>query len=844
MIQQSLCGVWQFRQWNTPTWYPASVPGSNYLDMLALGRIADPFEGVNEQRLLWLAEQDWEYQRTFTPSAELLSQQSIELVCGSLDTLAEVYLNGTLVGKTANMHRTWRWQVKELLLPGENTLYILFRSPLEYTRGRQRERRLPSIMNGGMAHLRKVQSHFGWDWGPSLPPSGIAGEVVLEGASIARIVDVHLRQQHKGGTVRLQAACSIQRLQQAKLSLLITVVHPDGAIQHAAVPVVEDRAAPTVEVEAPRLWWTNGLGEQPLYRVELTLLADGLALDTRTLQVGLRTLELRRSPDDWGESFTFVLNEVPVFARGANWIPADSFITRLSPQRLEHLICSAAQANMNMLRVWGGGYYESEAFYDLADRYGILIWQDFAFACAPYPLDEPEFLENFQQEARQQIRRLRHRASLALWCGNNEIEMMWRLWRRNASLTEAYQGVFHHLLPAWLQQEDPDHAYWFSSPSSGEFLQQPNSDARGDTHLWQVWHGLKPYAYYRKRLTRFCSEFGMESLPDLRTTATFAKPEEFSLTSPVMQHHQRSAGGNEKMLYYLSGRFRLPRSFEDLTHLTQINQAEALRIAVEHWRRNAPRCSGALYWQLNDCWQVCSWSSMDYFGRWKAAHYAARRFFAPLALSVEQSQSTANIWLTNETIQPFHGQVRWFLETLSGQVVDSGQQAVQCSPFQPLCVRSLDFTAPLRQHGRGNLVFVVELWREEERIAMQTALFAAEKDMRLPDPALNAEITLQGEQLHIMLHAQALARFAWLELAEADVIFSDNYFDLPAGRSVEITCPLPEGWTLETARVALRVRSLASLVPRGTRLSDWLTHTLIGLRPGAIFNRILFSLIQ
>ena len=555
-------------------------------------------------------------------------------------------------------------------------------------------------------------------------------------------------------------------------------------------------------------------------------------------------MELYQDLDEWGKTFTFVVNGVPVFAKGADWIPADSFPTRLTPERYERWIRDCAAANMNMLRVWGGGYYEDEAFYDLCDRYGILVWQDFMFACAAYPLDEPDFVENVRMEAEQAIRRLRHRACLALWCGNNEIEMLWGLWKRHKSLTAACERFFDQQLLEWVAKLDPDHSYWPSSPSSGRFLHKTNNDAFGDTHLWQVWHGLKPFTYFRRRFTRFASEFGLEALPALETIIGFAGTQDIDLDSPVMKHHQRSNGGNDKILYYLTDRFRLPTSFSDLVYLTQIQQAEAIRIAVEHWRRNRPRCSGALYWQLNDCWPVTSWASVDYDGRWKALQYAARRFYAPLALSLEDDGSQIRVFVANDHPQPWQGTWQWSLETLLGEKVEAGSGDVTVPPTSASCLLEFDFASALKKYGAAHLVFTAGLFDGAECLASQTSLFAKEKKMDLPDPEIHSEVTQEGENLLIALTANAFARFVWLQLEGADPVFSDNFFDLPACRTVQISCPKPAGWSLEQAKCSLRVRSLADIVPVGSAASDNIRHLLLGLKPASLVTRILFNFLE
>ncbi|MEE4194010.1 MAG: glycoside hydrolase family 2 protein, partial [Anaerolineae bacterium] len=594
----------------------------------------------------------------------------------------------------------------------------------------------------------------------------------------------------------------------------------------------------------PQLWWPNGLGEQPLYQAQVSLLDGSNLLDEQTFQVGLRQLELRQDPDAWGKTFQFVVNGVPIFARGADWIPADSLPTRMTAERYDTLIRDAAAANMNMLRIWGGGYYEDEYFYDACDRYGILVWQDFMFACAAYPLDEPDFLENVRVEIEENVQRLRHRACLALWCGNNEIEMMWGLWKRHKSLTKACESFFYHQLPAWVESLDPDRAYWPSSPSSGKFMDKTNSDNYGDTHLWQVWHGLRPFTYFRKRFTRMASEFGLESLPDLKTFHEYTEEKDLRMDGEVVLHHQRSAGGNDKILYYLTDRFQMPREFSDLIYLSQILQAEAMRHGFEHWRRNSPRCNGALYWQYNDCWPVTSWASVDYNGRWKALQYVAKRFNAPLALSLEDEGNTVRPYVINERREPWQGTLTWTLETLSGEIVKSGEKEISAAPLAVVRLKLFDFSGSLQSHGKEQLVFTASLKEGNQRTAWQTALFSLEKKMEFPDHGLEWTLTQDNGSVAINLSAKAFARFVWLDVEGADVVFSDNSFDLPANWNTTITCPLPAGWALEQFEQALRVRSLADVEPGGTPFSDHLLHIQMGLKPTSLITRVIFSFIE
>jgi beta-mannosidase len=820
MFKQTLNGTWQFCQCGSEEWLPASVPGGVHTDLLALGRIPDPFAADNEQKVQWVAESDWEYRRSFTVEKALGAEEQQTLVCDGLDTLAEVSLNGKLLGNTDNMFRRWSWEVGELLRAGENELKIIFRAPVSYIRAKQAVKPLKGggDIPGG-PHLRKAPCQWGWDWGPKLPPIGIWKDIRLEGYSQARFEDVHIRQTHEAGLATLSAEIRIKQWQQAGLEVTMQVTAPDGKVltinaePHQTGNDISIGKLKSI-INNPKLWWPNGFGDQPLYTVELNLDSGKSRLDSRSFKVGLRSLKLRQEPDEWGESFTFVVNEVPIFAKGADWIPADSFPTRISEETLERLIRDAAAAHMNMLRVWGGGFYEEERFYDLCDRYGLLIWQDFIFACGVYP-EEQAFAENVRVEAVENVRRLRHHASLALWCGNNEMEQGWVDWKWNnaedpvvQSLKAGYDRMFHHLLPDVVAAEDPDRTYWPSSASSGIPFENPNSQKRGDTHYWDVWHGRKPFSAYREQFPRFMSEFGFQALPPYKTIQTYARPQDQNMTSYIMEHHQRSGSGNGLMVGQMTDSFRMPKDFQSLVYLSMVLQAEGIRYGVEHWRRARERVSGTLIWQLNDCWPVASWSSIDYFGRWKALHYAARKFFAPILLSVEDKGERMGVCVTNDTTARWTGEMHWSLETLAGERLEQGSEYVSASALAMTCIRALDFSAHVNQENRRGVVFIAELWKDGNLLARQLATFAPNKHLELAAPQIEVQASSADGQLRLQVKASSLARFVELELEGVDVVFSDNYFDLPAGQSLKVTCPMPAGWTPALAQAAIRVRSL------------------------------------
>jgi beta-mannosidase len=846
---QALNGRWESRQAGTNEWLSATVPGGVHTDLLALGRIPDPFVEDNEKRVMWVSESGWEYRRTFIPDASVTTHDRVFLACDGLDTLAEVSLNGHLLGKSDNMFRLYRWDVTGLLRPGENELAISFSSPVDYVVEQQAGRPMRNVNQfvDGAPHLRKAPCHFGWDWGPSLAPIGIWRDIRLEGRSSARLDDVHMRQQHDGGIVDVLAAVTVERWNNALLSAVLRIIAPDGAEYAAQAEMIDGMANLAIRIDRPQLWWPNGYGERPLYQVTATLLADGKPCDERSFRMGLRTIDLKQEKDEWGTSFSFVVNGVPVFAKGSDWIPADSFPTRLTDEHLEHLIGSAAATHQNMLRVWGGGFYEDERFYDLCDRYGIMIWQDFMFACSIYPLDEAPFLDNLQAEVRDNVRRLRHRACLALWCGNNEMEWGWASWgwappefsqaeqtvvddlgrrfpavgtflqsmrgRLQAlpdwkALQEAYLVFFHTTLPEWVEQLDPDTAYWPSSPSSNTPFQDVNGFEQGDCHYWGVWHEREPFTAYRKVTPRFMSEFGFQSLPPMETVKAYADEADWNMTSYIMEHHQRGNHGNGLMIAQMTETYRMPKDFPSLVYLSMMLQAEGIRYGVEHWRRHMQRVSGTLYWQLNDCWPVASWSSIDYFGRWKALHYAARRFFAPILLSIEDEGKKMGVHVTSDLMEAWQGSVRWSLETLSGQVLTKGEKTVEAAPLASTPVDALDFSSRVNDGNQRDVVFVCELWQGDALQTLTVTPFIPSKHLALVDPGLTTTVSLKEGRVVIAVTAGSLARHVELSIAGADVILDDNYFDLPAGRTATVTCLLPNGWEVNRVRGALQVRSL------------------------------------
>lgn len=777
----------------------AAVPGSVYHDLLTAGQIPDPFYRDNENEALKIMDHDFIYSRDFEVSPELLSCDRVLLRCEGLDTLATVTVNGTQVGAANNMHRIWEFDVKGVVKAGRNHICVKFDSPTRFIK----EAYAASPADGssdamvGFPLLRKAHCMFGWDWGPRLPDAGIWRDISLLGIDTARIRDVLVEQTHCQGKVTLTVNTHVTEIT-GTAPVAVRVIAPDGAV------LTGTGEQAVFEIAQPRLWWPNGLGEQPLYTVEVTL-GDGL--DRWCKRVGLRTLTVTRKKDEWGESFCHCVNGVDVFAMGADYIPEDNLLPRVNPARTRRLLEDAKAANMNCIRVWGGGYYPDDFFYDACDELGLLVWQDFMFACAVYNLTE-DFEENIRAEFIDNVRRLRNHPSLALWCGNNEMEQFvaYGEWVSCPRQKADYIKMYEYIIPKILKVEDPQTFYWPASPSSGGSFDEPQDPNRGDVHYWDVWHGLKPFTDYRNYLFRYVSEFGFQSFPCMETIEAFTKPEDRNIFSYVMEKHQRNASANGKIVSYLSQMYLYPRNMELLVYASQLLQAQAMQYGVEHWRRNrnGNHCMGAVVWQLNDCWPVASWASIDYYGRWKALHYYEKRFFAPVLISCHEegilSQNTnvnaepfalkksARLNVSNETLQPFTGKARWALRRPDASVIESGEFAVEVPAMSALWLPEQDFS------DRETYDCYYSYHLEDSAgnpVGEGSVLFCAPKHFHFADPQLEAHV--EGNE--IVVTAKAFARSVEL-MAGPDILLSDNYFDLNAGtRRVKILRGTPASVT-------------------------------------------------
>ena len=834
--------------------YQAWIPGSVLSTLLDAGAIEDPYYRQNEYTARDLFWQDYIFERSFEVTQELLNQDVIQLVCYGIDTLADLYINDMHVIYMDNMHRTWRIPIKEYLHEGSNSIRFYFKSTLRYIEEREAlapaDKKITIEASGAIAgnqYIRKAHSMFGWDWGAQLPDAGIFRDIEIQAYCTARIDEVKYQQEHAQGQVTLQVEAvlegadfmkkyfmgkcsagkdsseeasheeaSYEETIYEKTSMEVCVYDPQGHLLDKHIMTTKDNVTYVSEfiIQNPQLWWANGLGEHPLYTVETRLLTNGEETQIYKDRIGLRTFTVSRAKDQWGEEFAFMINGVKFFAMGADYIPEDCVYNRITRERMEYLVRSSVKAHYNCLRVWGGGYYPSDEFYDLCDEYGIIVWQDLMYACNVYDVTQ-EFEDSIAAETADNAKRLRHHASLGLWCGNNEIESAWAYWgnyqTQSQYLRADYIKQFEYILPKALKKADDQTFFWPSSPSSGGCFDEPGAENRGDTHYWEVWHGQKPFSDYQKYFFRFCSEFGFQSFPSEKTVYSYTEPQDRNIFSPVMESHQKNDAANGKMLYYLAENFRYPKDFESLLYVTQVLQAVAIKSGVEHWRRNRGRCMGTLYWQINDNWPVASWSSIDYYGRWKALHYMACRFYEPVAGSIVRIADTDTAernggehfsavaaHVQNETAQPVGVTVTMTLKTFDFKVITTATQHVVVPAFGVSKALEEDYSSYVQRQPRILItpsakrveddthhyydkkdVFVeVVFTYEDGRVQIESDTLVPYKHVELPQSSIHAEAAGSADTYTITLQSNVYAPFVEVDFMDADVILSDNIINL------------------------------------------------------------------
>ncbi len=832
---------WQFRavantdRADVKEWHPAHVPGVVQTDLLNSKLIPDPFDRDNEFHLQWIGLADWEYQTTFQVDAATQAHDHIDLVFDGLDTFADVYLNDQSVLHADNMFRRWRVPAKAMLKSGPNTLRIVFHSAVEkmIPYAKSQPFILPSISTHNYGneeniatapYTRKAPYNYGWDWGPRFMTEGIWQPVRLETWDALRIDNFHIHQ-HSITTDLANVTAELDIDASKPTTATLALAHDElmgpqasDGTQTLQLNAGMNHVSFPLRIVSPKLWYPVGYGAQSRYRFSAAIRIGKEPAAHAETKTGLRSVEMRRVPDQWGKSFEFVVNGIAVFGKGADVIPFDSFPNRVSPEIHRNILQAARDAHMNMVREWGGGYYESDDFYDICDELGIMVWQEFMFGGDMVPGDVA-FQENVRREAIDQIKRLRDHPSIVIWCGNNEVETGWYHWGDRQEFKESispeardrvwqdYVILFSDILRSTVTQYADPVPYTPSSPSAN-FEQIPDNQHNGDMHYWAVWHQQAPAEDYTKQFPRFMTEYGFQSFPEMRTIHAFAnQPGDFDIRSTVMQAHQKNKGGNERILTYMLREYREPKDFASFVYLSQVQQAEIIKIGAEHLRRQRPRTMGSLYWQLNDCWPVASWASIDYYGRWKALHYYARRFYDDVLISPFLHDDKVDVYVVSDKLQPLSGTIHMRLLDFSGNSLLDQTKDVQV-PAQSNAIyltvdkASLAAKANLRQ---SFLVFDLDIGGK--RVSRNLIFFNVTHDLELPvSPKIETTLSKDSDGYAITVQSSKLARSVYLSFGDLDVQSSDNYLDLLPGEAV--TLHLKSSATMEQIKEATKIISL------------------------------------
>lgn len=803
---------WKFRQARLTNWYPATVPGVVHTDLLQNKIIEDPFFRLNERGLQWIDKEDWVYETCFTLAADMMRKENMELVFEGLDTYADVYLNDECILKADNMFRRWSIPVRQYIREENNILKVYFHSPVKIDVPKwdalpyQYPASNDQSENGGLFNkkisifARKAGYHYGWDWGPRLVTSGIWRPVYIRAWSDLRINDVFIEQKEVGagraviaGHVELDADKDMD-------GVLVTITdEATGRVLgewQADLKRGTNRVTVDFVLHKPKLWWSNGLGEPFLYRFRTDIIAGGELLDSKTERVGIRSLKVVHQPDKDGHTFYIELNGRPVFAKGANYIPLDNFLPRVTPENYKRTILDAAGVNMNMLRVWGGGIYENDVFYDLCDEHGIMIWQDFMFACSMYPA-EGALLDNIHQEAVDNVKRLRNHACIALWCGNNECQDAWLGWgwkceieRQNKEYADKiwaqYRQQYHVTLPGVVREYAPGTFYWPSSPFAFEGEMSGTTD--GDRHYWSVWHGKAPISDYDSEKSRFFSEYGFQSFPEFDSVKRYAPyPEDWDIRSEVMMSHQRGGDhANGLIETYLLNEYKKPRDFRAFLYMNHVLQGDAIKTAIESHRRQMPYNMGTLFWQHNDCWPVASWASRDYYGRWKAQHYYTRKVYDDILISPVVEGDDLKVYAVSDRLENTSGRLQLQVCQFDGTVVHHWGKSVGISGNDSRVCFSAPLAKLLEGANRGTVYVRVDYTDKSGRVYHNNYCLGKQKDMDYPKVDLQTEVRSIEGGYEVTVSADKFARAVCLSVADNESVYSDNYFDVQPKSSVQV----------------------------------------------------------
>lgn len=813
---------WEFSQAGSNEWMSARVPGTVHQDLLDHGRLPDPFYGMNEQKVQWVEKEDWLYQTVFTVTADQLKSDAAWLTFEGLDTYADVYLNGSLLLKADNMFVGHKLAVKDVLREGENRLMIRFRSPVEETAPQwdtdgfnypadndHSEKRMS-------VYTRKAPYSYGWDWGIRLATSGIWRPVKLTFCNGVAIDDFFVRQQEVTEQVaKVDNQLEINNVTSTPKEAQVKVVYAYGEQADTLTRTVvlqpgKNSLSMPAWIEKPHLWMPNGWGDPALYTFTATVSVDGKEVASREEAIGLRSIRVVMEDDKDGKSFYFEVNGKPMFAKGSNYIPGDALLPNMTGERYARLFEDIRAANMNMVRVWGGGIYEDDRFYEEADRNGILVWQDFIFACTTYPHD-PTFLKRVSEEAVYNMRRLRNHASLAMWCGNNEIYEGMRYWGWKdkyspvvwKEMTEGYDVLFRQLLPELVAANDPGRFYMHGSPYEANWG-RPESWKIADSHNWGTWYGQKPFESLDTEIPRFMSEYGFQAFPEMKTIRMFASPEDYELESPVMNAHQKASIGNFLIKKTMALYYKVPEKFEDLIYAGLILQGQGMRHGIEAHRRHRPYCMGSLPWQLNDSWPVVSWSSIDYYGNWKAMHYQIRRAFAPVLVDAIKEGNNLSYYIMSDRLTDVELTLNLELMDFNGKVY----RKQKVDGLLPANTSKLFYQEPVEQALAGRdsattFMHMVVKSKKGEVLSDEIYYFAHPKDQLLPKTPLQWQVKQKKGYCEVTVKADKLARDIFIEVPVQGVRFSDNFFDLLPGQKKKVIITSPDGKSLDHLQVTV-----------------------------------------